>query len=202
MSDNQFSQETVHRFLRSKTLKHFLCAIAVIIGLPIVARAADNDNPFKNVKEGDWAKFTMTMEIGDFKLAGEFRKTVTAKSDKEVTIKTNMTLNGAESLPSEEKIDLTKPYDPTKLLGLKDSEAKIEKVGEEKVKVKVGTKEYDCTLIKMKIKTNAGGKEYNCDYKLWTSKDAPLGGMVKLEVLGERGAPANTWLEFKESGSK
>jgi hypothetical protein len=43
------------------------------------------------------------------------------------------------------------------------------------------------------------GKEIISDVRLWTSKDAPLGGMVKLEVLGE---PANTWLEFKESGSK
>jgi hypothetical protein len=170
--------------------------------LPIIARAAEEDNPFKNVKEGDWVKFTMTMEIGDFKQAGEFKKTVTAKSDKEVTITTIMTLDGRKSLPSEEKIDLTKPYDPIKLLGLNESDAKIEKVGEEKVKVKIGTKEYDCTLIKMKVKTNAGGKEYNTDNKLWTSKDAPLGGMVKLEVLGERGAPANTWLEFKESGGK
>jgi hypothetical protein len=183
-------------------LKYFFCTFALIIGLPIVARAAEDDNPFKKVKEGDWAKFTMTMVIGDFRLAGEFRKTVTAQSDKEVTIKTSMTLNGAESIPSEEKIDLTKPYDPTKLLGLKENEAKIEKVGDEKVKVKVGAKEYDCTLIKLKTKTNAGGKEITSDVKLWTSKDAPLGGMVKLEVLGERGVPANTWLEFKESGSK
>ena len=147
-------------------------------------------------------KFSMTMVIGDFKVAGEYRKTVTAKSDKEVTIKTIMTLNGAESLPTEEKIDLTKPYEPTKLLGLKESEAKIEKVSEGNEKVKIGTKEYDCTLIKLKTKNNVGGKETTSDVQLWISKDAPLGGMVKLEVLGERGVPANTWLEFKESGSK
>ena len=183
-------------------MKHFLCTFALIIGSPIVARAAEDDSPFKKVKEGDWARFTMTMVIGDFRVAGEFRKTVTAKSDKEVTIKTTMTLNGAESIPTEEKIGLTKPYYPTKLLGLKESEAKIEKVGDGKEKVKIGTKEYDCTLIKMKTKSNSGGKEITSDVKLWTSKDAPLGGMVKLEVLGERGAPANTWLEFKESGSK
>src|SRR5262249_46575534 len=121
----------------SNTVKHFLCAFALLLGLPMVVRAAEEDNPFKNVKEGDWVKFTMTMEIGDFKQAGEFKKTVTAKSDKEVTITTIMTLDGRKSLPSEEKIDLTKPYDPIKLLGLKESEAKIEKVGEEKVKVKV-----------------------------------------------------------------
>jgi hypothetical protein len=182
-------------------LKHFLYTFA-LIGLPIVARAAENDNPFKNVKVGDWVKFTMTMEIGDIKLAGEFRKTVTAKSDKEVTIRTNMRLNGAESIPSEEKIDLTKPYDPIRLLGLKDTDAKIEKVDEAKEKVKIGTKEFDCTLIKSKTKSNSGGKEYTTENRLWTSKDAPLGGMVKLEVLGERGVPANTWLEFKQSGSK
>jgi hypothetical protein len=147
---------TVHLF-GSKTLKYFLCTIALIIGLPVVARAAEGDNPFKNVKKGDWVRYTMTMEIGDFKVAGEFRKTVTAKSDKEVTIATDMTLNGAKSIPSEEKIDLTKPYDPIRLLGLKDTDAKIEKVGEAKEKVKIGTKEFDCSLIKSKTKSNSGG---------------------------------------------
>jgi hypothetical protein len=53
-----------------------------------------------------------------------------------------------------------------------------------------------------KTKNNVGGKETTSDVRLWISEDAPLGGMVKLEVLGERGVPANTWLEFKESGSK
>jgi hypothetical protein len=183
-------------------MKHFLCTFALIIGLPIVARAADDDNPFKKVKEGDWVKFTMTMEIGDFKLVGDMKTTVTAKSDKEVTITTIMTLDGRKSLPREERIDLTKPYDPIWLLGLKDTDEKVEKVGEAKEKVKIGTKEFDCTLIKSKTKSNAGGQEYTTHNKLWTSKDAPLGGMLKLEVLGERGAPANTWLEFKESGSK
>jgi hypothetical protein len=189
-------------FFGSKTLKHFLCAFALLIGSPFSARAADDDNPFKNVKEGDWVKFSMTMVIGDFKVAGEFRKTVTAKSDKEVTIKTEMTLNGAKSIPSEEKIDLTKPHEPIKLLGLKESDTKIEKVSDAKEKLRIGTKEYECVVLKLKTKSNVGVMQYNSDVRLWTSKDVPLGGMVKLEVLGERGVPANTWLEFKESGSK
>lgn len=190
------------RFLGGWTMRIFICAFALIAGLPIVARAGEDDNPFKNVKEGDWVRFTMTMVRGDFKSVGELKKTVTAKSDKEITIQTIMTLDGRSTLPTEEKIDLTKPYDPTRLLGLEGTGAKIEKVGDEKAKVKIGTKEYDCAVIKLKTKSNSFGKEYNSDVKLWTSKDAPLGGMVKLEVLGERGVPANTWLEFKEAGSK
>src|SRR5580704_17464297 len=169
-------------------MKHFLCTFALIIALPIVARAADDDNPFKKVKEGDWVRFTMTMEIGDFKQVGDMKTTVAAKSDKEVTITTIMTLDGRKSLPREERIDLTKPYDPIWLLGLKDADAKVEKVGEAKEKVKIGTKEFECTLIKSKAKSNAGGREYTTHNKLWASKDAPLGGMVKLEVLGEHGA--------------
>ena len=140
-------------------MKNFICTVALVVGLPIVACAGEDDNPFKNVKEGDWAKFTMTMVIGDFKVAGELKKTVTAKSDKEVTIKTNMTLDGRESIPTEEKIDLTQPYDPINLLGLKGSNTKIEKVGDEKAKVKIGTKEYDCAVIKWKTKSNSEGKK-------------------------------------------
>jgi hypothetical protein len=189
-------------FFGSKTLKHLLCTLALFIGSPIIARAADDDNPFKKVKEGDWAKYSMTMDRGGFKSVGDMTRTVTAKSDKEVTITTIMTLDGRKSLPRDEKIDLTKPYDPIWLHGLKGTDAKIEKVGDAKEKVKIGTKEYDCTVIKSKTKSKVGGIEYNTDNRLWTSKDAPLGGMVKMEVLGERGAPANTWIEFKESGSK
>ncbi len=165
-------------------------------------RAAEDDNPFKKVKEGDWAKYSMTMDRGGFKSVGDMTRTVTAKSDKEVTITTIMTLDGRKSLPRDEKFDLTKPYDPIWLHGLNGTDARIEKVGEAKEKVKIGTREYDCTVIKSKTRSKVGGIEYKTDNRLWTSKDAPLGGMVKMEVLGERGAPANTWLEFKESGSK
>ena len=160
--------------------------------------AAGDDNPFLKVKEGDWVIFTMTMERGTFKSVGDIKTTVTSKFDKEVTISTIITLDGRKSLPTEERIDLTKPYDPIWLLGLKDTGAKVEKGEEAKEKVKIGTKEFQCTLIKSKTTSGI----YITHNKLWTSKDAPLGGMVKLEVLGERGAPANTWLEFKESGSK
>ena len=142
--------------------------------------------------------FTMTMERGTFKSVGDIKTTVTSKSDKEVTSSTIITLDGQKSIPRLERIDLTKPYDPIWLLGLKDTDAKVEKGDEANAKVKIGTKEFECTLIKSK--TTSG--MYVTHNKLWTSKDAPLGGMVKLEVLGERGAPANTWLEFKESGSK
>ena len=79
-------------------MKHFLCStFALVVGLPIVARGVEDDNPFKKVKEGDWVKFTMTMVIGDFKVAGEYRKTVTAKSDKEVTIKTTRTMRNGRT---------------------------------------------------------------------------------------------------------
>jgi hypothetical protein len=179
-------------------MKHFLFAFALIIGLTSFARAADDDNPFKKVKEGDWVIFSMTMERGTFKSNGDTKTTVTSKSDKEVTISTIITLDGQKSLPREERIDLTKPYDLIRLLGLKDTGAKVERGGEAKEMVKIGTKEFECTLIKSK--TTSG--MYITHNKLWTSKDAPLGGMVKLEVLGERGAPANTWLELKAFGSK
>jgi hypothetical protein len=182
-------------------MRHFLCTLAVIVGLPVVARAAD-DNPFNRVNEGDWVAYSMTMEVGAFKSVGEMKTTVTAKSDKEVTIATVLTLDGRKSLPREERIDLTKPYDLIWLLGLKDTDAKVDKGGETKEKIMIGSKEFDCALIKSTTKSTVGGRDYITHNKLWTSRDGPLGGMVKLEVLGERGAPANTWLEFKEAGSK
>ncbi|QVL33984.1 hypothetical protein KIH39_08780 [Telmatocola sphagniphila] len=180
-------------------MKHFLFAFALMLGMTSIVRPADDNNPFRKVKEGDWVIFTMTMERGTIKSVGDSKTTVTAKTDKEVTISTVITLDGQKSLPREERIDLTKPYDPIWLLGLKDySGVKLEKGEETQEKVKLGTKQFECTLLKSKTTSGI----YTTHNKLWTSKDAPLGGMVKLEVLGERGAPANTWLELKGSGSK
>ena len=38
-------------------MRIFICALALIIGWPIVARGGEDENPFKNVKEGDWVRF-------------------------------------------------------------------------------------------------------------------------------------------------
>ena len=47
-------------------------------------------------------------------MKGPLTQTVSAKSDKEVTLKVTGKINDVDIPAQEQKIDLTKPYDPTK----------------------------------------------------------------------------------------
>jgi len=116
---------------------------------PLAARAADDDNPYKNVKVGDYSTYKMNTKVGQIAVTGTITQTITAKTDKEATAKVTgtVTVNGtAMEIPAQEqKVDLTKPYDPTKVGGglPAGTEAKVEKLKEGKEKVKVAGKEYD-----------------------------------------------------------
>jgi hypothetical protein len=115
-----------------------------------------------------------------------------------------MNFNGMDLPGQEAKIDLTKPFDPLAMQGQmpKDVEAKVEKTGEGKEKVKVGGKEFDATWTKAKVTAKAMGKEINSDFKVWTSKDVPAGGMVKMEMqtkVGDMTVAMN--MELKDSGN-
>ena len=93
-------------------LRLFVVALALFVA-PLAVRAADEENPYKNAKAGDYAVYVMKSKFGDATMT----QTVTAKTDKEATVKVAMVanVNGKEfKLPEQEmKIDLTKPYDPT-----------------------------------------------------------------------------------------
>src|SRR5215208_891633 len=93
-------------------------AVLVLAVAPIAVRAADEENPYKNAKVGDYATYTITTKAAGQTIDGTLTQTVTAKTDKEVTVKGAMVfkLGGKEQKfpEQEEKIDLTKPYDPTK----------------------------------------------------------------------------------------
>jgi hypothetical protein len=123
-------------------------AFAVML-LPAVGLAQEKkeENPFLNAKVGDWASYSMTTSAMGQKLEAAMKMEVTAKDDKSATLKTSMTFNGMDLPGQETKIDLTKPFDPLAMHGHmpKDVEAKVEKTGEGKEKVKVGGKEYDAT---------------------------------------------------------
>jgi hypothetical protein len=166
--------------------------------LPTAIRAADNENPFNKAKVGDWATYCVTITAMGKQIDGEMKMTVAAKTDKEATVKASLRVSGNETTFSDQKIDLTKPYDPTSLLGGNTDQSKIEKVADGKEKVKIETKEFDCTWIKMKTKTKFMGMEIPADVKVWLSKDVPLSGIVKMEVTS---TPSFSF-QFKGSGGK
>ena len=61
-------------------------AVLVLAVAPVAVRAADEENPYKNSKVGDFATYTMTTAVAGITIDGTITQTVTKKDDKEATI--------------------------------------------------------------------------------------------------------------------
>jgi hypothetical protein len=183
-------------------MKIRLWAMVLIAAAPLSARAADEENPYKKVKVGDFATYKMTTKLAGQTVEGTATQTVTAKDDKEATIKMVVKVNGTELPAQEQKIDLTKPYDPAKTGLPPGAEVKVEKLKDGTEKLKAAGKEYDCKWETYKVTGKAMGIEISADVKVWQSKDLPL-QVVKMESTAEAGGmKIESTMELTESGSK
>ena len=72
-----------------------LSFVLVLAAAPFVT-AADEENPYKKVKVGDYATYKMTTKVGGMTVEGTLTQTVSAKSDKEATLKVTGNINGVE----------------------------------------------------------------------------------------------------------
>ena len=183
------------------TFRSFV-ALLTVTALALTARAADDDNPYKTAKVGDYAKYTIKAKVGFLPLDGTVMQTVTEKSDKEATLKVVLSAGGTDT-PFDQKIDLTKPLDPTKGIALPGfGDAKLEKLKDGKEKIKVGTKEYDAEWTTYKLKVVSKGTETEGDLKMWVVQDVPV-KMVKMNVsitLGRN--DVQVAMELLEFGNK
>ena len=162
---------------------------ALLIWCAAAAARADEANPYKNTKVGDYATYKMTVKYGGMTSRGTSTQAVTEKTDKEATVKVTGSFEdmGKKQDIDEvvQKIDLTRPYDPTKVGGLPPgTEVKVEKLKEGKEKVKVGGKEYDSTWTTYKLTGKAGDSAFNAEVKAWMSQEVPM-GMIKMEMTAE-----------------
>jgi hypothetical protein len=163
----------------------FVAFLAVALVLAQGARSQEKaENPFKDAKVGDYVTYKMTMSIMGKETEGTIKETVTAKSAKEVTLKSVNNVSKGESAP--EKIDLTMPFDPVASFTRGDKDAKFAKSGEGDEKIKVGDKTYECHWIAGKLTQSAGDQKVEMDVKMWFSKSVPLSGMVKMEGKGDQ----------------
>lgn len=185
----------------------YIITAVVLVTATFAARAADEENPYKNVKVGDFATYAMENKVDTVVYTTTVTHTVIKKDDKEVTIMLTGTLrlNGKEAeLPAQErKIDLTKPFDPNKAGNLTGGlDAKVEKEKEGKEKIKVGDKTYETTWTTYKLTTKVKGQNIDADVKVWFTKDVPVWS-VKLSmtsVIG--GKKVEVTQELKETGYK
>jgi hypothetical protein len=184
-----------------------LVVVFAVVCAPLAGRSADEDNPYKNAKVGDYASYKISVKFAGSAFTGTTLQTVSAKSDKEATIKVtgSMEVNGMKmDIPEQEqKIKLDEPYDPSKISGLPPGfKFNIEKGKEGKEKVKAANKEYDCTWTSYKLSANANGQDIKGDVKVWMSKDLPL-AVVKLEsTLDAAKMKIEMTMELTESGNK
>jgi outer membrane cobalamin receptor len=162
-------------------MRQLLFAAMVLSVVPTV-RAADNDNPWKNAKVGDWVEYKTT----GMGFESKTKMIITVKDDKEVTyeITATFTANGVEMTAPVQKqtVDLTKDYSVIAAKNEKDKGLKIEKVDEGKEKLKIGDKEYDTTWTKTKATATFNGVTTVSEYKTWMCKDVPLNGMVRMDT--------------------
>jgi hypothetical protein len=178
-----------------------LAALSVLAVVPF-AFAADEENPYKKAKVGDYATYKMVTKVAGMNLEGTMTQKCTAKSDKEATIKIELNINGMEIPAQEQKIDLTKPYDPTKATLPEGTDAKIEKLKDGKEKIKVGGNEYETKWESYKVKAKANGMEVEAEVKVWMNNDIPL-FVAKMEVTTEAaGMKIEVEMELTESGNK
>ena len=126
------------------------------------------------------------------------RMEVIAVTDKEVTIKFTTYFKGVEPKVSEQKVDITKKYDPAGV-AKNPNITKVEDTGKGQETLKIDGKEYKCDWRANRVTAKVGDMEIVSESKVWLSKDAPVYGLVKTETktLGQ-----NSIMVLTEAGSK
>jgi|SRR5581483_7853858 len=157
------------------------------------ARAQTGENPFRTAKVGDWARYKMTTRAKGLDFDVEVMQKVTARDAKFVTLSTTNKLKDKEFPGKEEKIDLSKPYNPAAAKGAKEK-AKVEKIDEGAEKITVAGKSHACKRTKFKVTTT---DQKVSQVTIWVSPALPLSGMAKLEI---KGSNAEILFELLESG--
>ena len=193
-------------------------ATLILCSTSLTAHTADENHPLRNAKVGDYATYKIRTTFDGSDISGHLTQTVTSKSDKEIVLTQSGKITSPGHIeqripPGQEvKIDLTKPYDPTKFAGNPStmSDVKIERLKEGKEKVIVGGKEYDANWttyrLKGKVITGLDVRETKIDFtsevKVWMSKDFSLGPLrteTTSDILGKK---VESIHELIESGNK
>jgi len=181
-----------------------LASSFVLVLAPLAARAADDENPYKKAKVGDYADYKLTVSVAGQNVEGTITQTVSAKSDKEVTLKVTGKVNGMDVPAQEQKIDLTKPFDPTKI-GQQPGggDLKVEKGKDGKEKIKVAGKEYESTWTTYTAKGKTNGLEIDSDIKVWIAKDLPGTPLAKMEsTMTVAGMKMEMKMVLSETGNR
>ena len=176
------------------------CAVVALVALLLPHPARAVDNPLKSARVGEWVEFVTTSSSKGASMEMKMKQTVVAKDDTSVTLRTVTTMMGKEQPPQDLKIMLDKPYRPY-AQGLPD--AMVTNLGDGNETITVGGKSYSCHWAKVRIvATKPAAIESTT--KVWSSKDVPVNGLVKMEtesVMTVGGNTMNTTMTMQITGS-
>ncbi len=180
-------------------MRSFIAAAVLVCLVPTV-QAADEENPYKSAAVGDWADYKMTGHGA----RGTTKMTVIAKDDKQVTIELKTDLTSGKKMKTTvqtKTIDLTKKYNSLGdgVVNEEGVDVKLEKLGEGAEKINVGEREFDTKWTKTRTTQTFNNKTFVTNFKIWSSKDVPLGGMVRMDTTTSAGT---TRLELIGSSKK
>jgi hypothetical protein len=184
-------------------MKTRVFAAVLTLAVAPFAVAAEEENPYKKAKVGDYATYKMVTKVLGMNIEGTVTQTVTAKDDKEVTVKTTGSAGDMEFPAQEQKIDLTKPFDPTKAGKLPaGADVKVEKLKDGTEKLKLGSKEHATKWETYKLKMKQMGVEFEAEMKIWQNKELNI-PVVKMEMTADvAGNKMEVSMELTETGNK
>jgi hypothetical protein len=175
--------------------KRFISILLLFFALATFISAQEAEQPLKDAKVGDFVVFKRPGELG---VAGSVRHEVITIKDKEVTIRTTVTVLGKQLAFEDNKAPMTAKYDlegPNR--NRNDTNILDSSKGQETLKV--NGRNYLCDWRSLRCIVTLLGKEYTVIRKVWISKDAPLYGLVRME---ENTSGIVTVWELAQSGRK
>lgn len=192
--------------------RSFFTAAIVVALAPVALRAAPvpagakpvaEVHPLKEAKVGDFATYNMMIRIKDQFIYGSMSQTVTARTEKDVTIESAVSINGmpCSSSCSKHKIDFTKPFEPTAQLGVPEIGTKFERGKTGTENLEIAGKEHDAAWTSYRFTRKNDVREYEQEIKIWSAKSLP-GYLVKIEITCLDGSNMATTLELTETGRK
>jgi hypothetical protein len=179
-------------------MRSALTAAMLLCFAPAI-QGADDANPYRNAKVGDWVEYKLTGQ----NMEGSTRMTVVSKDDKELSfeVEASYSVMGNKMVAPVQrmKIDLTKAYEAISAANLKARNVTIEKLGEGTEKLKARGKAYETKWTTLRATATVNETTIVMDYKMWFCKDVPLSGLVRMDTIT---SGMTTRLELIGSGKK
>ncbi len=175
--------------IRSVLHLWLLSLLSIVGGLLAQPALRAEENPFKSAQVGDWVSYKTEVNLPNGqKTSTTIKQSVKAKDDKEVTLSLETQAGTMKLPPRDIKVRLDVPYDPINSLTQASKNAKAEKLEDGDETLEVDNKSLKCQWVKMKITVDVSGQKFESISKIWTSKDIPVGGLVKMEteVAGQK----------------